>query len=111
MDFAVVFYVERSVLRVEIFRGHGEREIVFFRLETHGVVTALRVDHALGEGSAVNQLVERGSVVTVLFVEHYLSAHDDAHVAEGGSFGGGTRRISVELGGVPGGLRRGVLSA
>src|ERR1700758_669819 len=103
MDFAVVFYVKRSVLWVEILRRHGEREVVFFRLETHGVVAALRIDHALGEGSAVNQLVERGSVVTVLFVKHYLSAHDHAHVAEGGGFGIGTRRISVELGSVGGG--------
>ena len=112
MNLAVVFSVERAVLGVEIFRCHREREVVFLRPESDGVVAAFGVDHALRERSGMNQLGEGNGKVAVVLIEKHLSAHDDARVGERGRFGIRTGWIAVEFRGVTGSLGsrgRGVL--
>ena len=83
------------MLGVELFWRHGEDEAVVLAFESGGVVAAVGIDHALGEGAGVDEFGERRGVVVVLLVELALGAENDAHVGEGGEFG-------VRAGGVAG---------
>src|SRR5579863_7890904 len=74
VDFAVVFGVEGAVFGVEVLRGHGEDEAVFFAFEAGGVVAAVGIDHAVGEGAGVDEFGEGGGEVSVLLFEAVLGA-------------------------------------
>ena len=74
------------MLGVEVLGSHGEDETVFLAFEAGGVISAVGVDHAFGEGAGVHQFGERGGEVVVLFLEAMLCAEDNAHVGEGGGF-------------------------
>src|SRR5579863_8837129 len=87
VDFAVVFGVEGAMLGVELLGRHGEDVAVIFAFETGGVVSAIGIDHALGEGAGVDKIRERFGEVAVLLLKLVLGADDDAHVAEGCRFG------------------------
>ena len=98
VDFAVVFRIERTVLCVEILRGHRKDVAVLFALEARCVVASIGVNHALGEGAGMHELGERGSEVVVSSFELALSANHDVQVSERGEFGVGTGRIAAEFG-------------
>ncbi|SPE34304.1 hypothetical protein SBA2_890006 [Acidobacteriia bacterium SbA2] len=91
VDLAVVFGVKRTVLGVQILRGHGEDVAVLRAFEACRVVSAVGVDHTLGEGSGVHEFCERGGEMIVLLVELALGADDDEHVADREVFGVGAR--------------------
>ena len=102
VNLSVVFGVEGTVLGVHILWSHGEDVAVFLAFEVCGVVSALGVDHALGERSGVHEVSEGSGEVVVLFVELVLGTDDDAHVSEGGGLRIGAGRIAGELGFVGG---------
>jgi hypothetical protein len=49
MDFAIIFGIEGAMLGIEVLRAQGEDEAVVPAYESGGVISALRVDHALRE--------------------------------------------------------------
>src|SRR2546427_3135442 len=49
VDFAIVFGVEGAMLGIELLGSHGEDVAAFLAFEAGGVVSALGIDHALGE--------------------------------------------------------------
>ncbi len=91
------------MLRVQMVRRHRENEAVFLTFEAGGIVSAVRIDHAFGEGSGVDQFGQCDGEVIVLFFEAVLGAQDDAHVGEGSGFGVGAGGIAGEFGLVGGG--------
>src|SRR5208282_3788059 len=97
VDFAVVLCVERAVLGVEVLRRHGQDEAILLAFEAGGIVAAVGVDHALGEGAGVHQFGERSCEVSVLLFETVLGAQNYAHVGEGGGFGVGAGGVAGEL--------------
>src|SRR5438445_2688478 len=62
-----------------------------------GVVSALGIDHALGEGAGVNQFGQGCRVVVILLVELLLCPDYDAHVGKSGGFGVGACGVALEL--------------
>ncbi len=95
VDFAVVFGVEGAMLGVEVLGRHGENETVFLAFEAGGVIPAVGIDHAFGEGAGVDQFVQRSREVVVLLLKAVLGTEYDAHVGE--SF-----RLGIRAGGVSG---------
>jgi hypothetical protein len=86
VDLAVVFGIEGAMLGVEVAGRHGEDETVFLAFETGGVVAAVGIDHAFGEGAGVDEFGEGCGEMAVLFIELALGAENDAHIAKGGGF-------------------------
>ena len=85
------------MLGVKMIGRHGEDETVFRAFETDGVVAAVGIDHALGEGAGVDEFGQGSGEMAILFLELVLGAENDAHVGEGGRFGVGAGRVAGEF--------------
>jgi len=83
LDFAVIFGVEGAMLGVKLLGHHDENVADFFSPGINGVVAAIRIDHALGKGTGVDQVGERGGEVVVLLVELALGADYDSACRRG----------------------------
>src|SRR5579859_590790 len=101
-DFAVFGAVKRTVLGIQIFGGHGQHVAIFLSFEADGIVAALGTDHALRERAGMDEFAKAGGIVSILLVEQFLGANNDAHVRQSLEFGVGTRGIALVLGGVAG---------
>ena len=85
------------MLGVETLRRHRQDEAVFLAFEAGGIVTAVGVNHALGEGAGVDQFVQGSGEVAVLLLKAVLGAEYDAHVGESFRLGIGASGVSGEF--------------
>src|SRR5580704_14635064 len=88
------------MLSVELLGSQSQLIAVFLfvRVKTHGVVAAIRLGHALGEGTcAAHQVGQSSRVLVILLVVFLLRPDDYPHVAKSDGFGVGSRWIALKL--------------
>src|ERR1700690_1176621 len=97
MDYAILAGIERAVFEVHLLGGERQFITIFTGVETHGVIPAIGLGHAAGEGTGVNQVRQGGGVLVILFVVLLLGADDGSHVTQGVGFGIRAGRIPLKL--------------
>src|SRR5581483_1667722 len=99
-DLAVVVTVEVAMIRSRGFRSHGEDVAVVLAFVAGGVIATVGIDHALGEISGMDELIQRERVVSVLLVERLFGADDDAHVCQSVKLRVRSRRVALVFWGI-----------